>query len=420
MADPIRFEFAIYYLPKAARDPFAALRTLPAIKSKKVTVIDDTHAPLANASASVRVRLEKDALRNYPPPDTASLQYFGRGLNSRQATALQGSREVLILNFAHSARVVWDALRTADDLVERLARETDGLIWDGETREIFTPDAWHERRLGAWVASVPDVATQTVIHVYQTDSRVRSITLGMIKMGLPDVVVVAPSWFSDRPVGNLINAFCQVMAEGAPIQTNGDFDLDLHAIQNSEVRESRLESLIGNATAVARLRLRGAEPEEGDPVNRLVQISAERYTGGDPQTKLFQMISALFGSTESTVSISHTDELLKARDRARAQLPALKQAFKRGLRPAELILVKAPFPTPDGGREWMWVEITSWKADSIGGVLENNPSNVPSLHAGQIVQVREADVFDYIRQLPDGSQEGNETGKIIERMRDTR
>jgi len=418
MADPIRFEFAIYYLPKATKDPVAALRRLPAVLSKKVSVVDEIRG--SSPDPSVYVRLEKDARRSYPPPDLPSLKYFGRGLNTNQATALQASREVLILDFVHSTRVVWDALRTANDLVERIARDTDGLIWDNETREVFTPDAWDQRRLDAWAASIPNVATQTVIHAYQDDGRVRNITLGMTKMGLPDVVVDGFAWSSDRPVGNLINAFCQMMAEGASVEGNGDFDLDLNAIRDSDVRESQLKSLINNATAVARLRLRRAEREEGDPVNRLVRISAERYEGGDPQTKLDKMISTLFGSTESTVSIRHTDELRKASDKARAQLTALKQAFARGLRPAEFILVKAPFATPNGSNEWMWVEVTSWKADSIGGVLQNDPSSVPSLHAGQTVLVREADVFDYIRQFPDGTREGNETGKIIERMQDVR
>ena len=42
--------------------------------------------------------------------------------------------------------------------------------------------------------------------------------------------------------------------------------------------------------------------------------------------------------------------------------------------------MKAPFATPNGDREWMWVEISSWKDDKIKGLLENEPLNIPSLH----------------------------------------
>ncbi|MGF6348324.1 hypothetical protein [Variovorax sp. W2I14] len=41
---------------------------------------------------------------------------------------------------------------------------------------------------------------------------------------------------------------------------------------------------------------------------------------------------------------------------------------------------------------------------------------MPGLHAGQMVKVSQAKVFDYIRRYPDGREEGNETGKIISRM----
>ena len=63
----------------------------------------------------------------------------------------------------------------------------------------------------------------------------------------------------------------------------------------------------------------------------------------------------------------------------------------------------------------MWVEVTSWKGDKIKGLLQNEPYNVPTLHSGQIVEVSQTSVFDYIRRYADGKMEGNETGKIIEK-----
>jgi uncharacterized protein YegJ (DUF2314 family) len=65
----------------------------------------------------------------------------------------------------------------------------------------------------------------------------------------------------------------------------------------------------------------------------------------------------------------------------------------------------------------MWVEITGWNGDNIKGPLKNEPFNIQSLHRGQIVEVKQDDVFDFIRQFSDGRQEGNETGAVIEKMR---
>jgi len=66
----------------------------------------------------------------------------------------------------------------------------------------------------------------------------------------------------------------------------------------------------------------------------------------------------------------------------------------------------------------MWVEVSSWKGGDIKGLLDNDPDEIPDLHAGATVEIGEQDVFDYIRYKPDGSEEGNETGKEIEKSRE--
>jgi uncharacterized protein YegJ (DUF2314 family) len=69
----------------------------------------------------------------------------------------------------------------------------------------------------------------------------------------------------------------------------------------------------------------------------------------------------------------------------------------------------------------MWVEVTSWKGSEIEGLLQNEPENVPDLHTGQKVEVRQEDIFDYIRHFADKRNEGNVTGDIIRKMNeDTR
>ena len=126
------------------------------------------------------------------------------------------------------------------------------------------------------------------------------------------------------------------------------------------------------------------------------------------------MLTSLFGWEDVAHNVEHTEELLAESRRERAKLSALYKDFNAGLKPAEYIDVKAPFSAPGGGREWMWVEITGWKGKAIIGTLQNEPVDIRNLRAGQVVEVREDDVFDYIRYYPDKHTEGNTTGKILE------
>jgi len=155
--------------------------------------------------------------------------------------------------------------------------------------------------------------------------------------------------------------------------------------------------------------------ERGDPNNRLVEIAFDRYPGVDIYAQQEKMLSSFFGWEDSLKLVKYDEELLAASQQAKEKLPSLRVAFNAGLTPSEFIQVKAPFATPDGGNEWMWVEVISWEGERITGLLRNKPFNIPDLHAGQIVEVSEGTVFDYIRKFSDGTQEGNETSKIIER-----
>lgn len=329
---------------------------------------------------------------------------------------MQKSDEVLILDFAHPTAQVWTALRSANELVEEIARKTGGLVWDEETREIFSSDAWHDRRLAAWSGDVPDVASETLIHSYPKGEYVRAITLGMAKLGLPDVVIEDSSWGSDDQVGSLINVFCQSMVEGRTISRAGEFRLDLRAIKNSTVRDKQLKSLKGNAAGVACLTLEHGKYEQGDPRNRLIEVAFDKYPGKDLHARQESMMSSFFGSEDSLVKVHHNEELLAASARAKAKLPELQPAFAVGLQPGEFIDLKAPFRTPDGGTEWMWVEVSSWKNDKIKGLLDNDPSYLSDLHAGQVVEVRQEDIFDYIRHYSNQRTEGKSTSDIIRKM----
>lgn len=413
LADEIRFQYAVYYLPHPTSEPTAALDEL--LEAEEADLARVEELPEIPTDSLVAV-WSPESIDDYAPPDPQLIQYFGRGLSADQAETLQASQEVFVMDFAHPGDRLFDGMRTANAVAEVVALQTGGLLWDEETREVFTPEAWRERRITSWTGEYPDLTDHTVIHAYNSGEYVRGITLGMAKFGLPDVVIEDFSWAQSRPVGHLIGLLCQAMAEGAEFPEPGEFELDIRSIKNEQVRASQMDSLMEHATASALLSLEHGEWEEGDPVNRLIEVKFDRYSGTDVHAQRDELLSSLFGWEDEIVQVDHDQELLAASDRAKAMLPALRQTFNAGLEPGEFILVKAPFDTPDGGHEWMWVEVSEWHGDVIKGLLTNEPFNIPNLHAGQIVEVSMEDIFDYIRKFADGSQDGNETGAIIQTM----
>ena len=415
---PIHFQFAIYYPARPKADPMAMLRSRLAKLGGGPKLIASMPTPASVTEPVVFANWNTTTVqKDYRPPSMEMVQRFGRGLSREQAEAVQRSEQALILDFAHPAQRSGPAMLKALELTAQVARDSNGLLWDEDTRELFTPDEWQKRRIDSWAGGIPDVSKHTIIHAYRSDDLVRAITLGMSKFGLPDVVVSDFSWSSNRPIGNLVNVFSQAMVEGASIARPGQFDLDIRALKHAAARDPQLTNLKPNASAIAKLSLVNGKWESGDPQNRLYEIRFDRYAGPDRYAQQTAMLTSVFGAdTDSVTRLQHNDELLAASKTANAQLPKLRDAFGKGLQPGEYILVKAPFTTRDGSNEWMWVEITHWNGDAIEGLLKNEPVDVPSLHAGQMVKVSQAQVFDYMRRHPDGRQEGNETSKIIARM----
>ena len=416
MAGYMHFEYAVYLPPaksKGAVDPLTVLAdSLGHYPSLKLV----SELPKEARTMQVQAHLNGNIRQGYVPPDLERLRYSGNGLSREQAVALQKWTRALILDFAHSRKDAWTGLKDADRLVSEVARRMDGLVWDEETREVFTADAWDKRRLADWTRAVPRVSSQDVVQTYNTGQSVRAITLGMAKMGLPDLVVEDSGWSSYQQIGNLINLVSQAMAEGELLPKSRQFRLVLRQIRDDGLREEMSKSLKAKGTGIGCLTLAPGQWEEGDPHNRLIQLTFDRYPGSDSYAKQDRMLSSFFGSEDSVHYIKHDEELLSASAKAKEQLPALQKAFAAGLAPGEYLEVKVPFKTDSGGNEWMWVEVRTWNGDCIRGLLDNEPARVAGLHSGQEVEVRQQDVFDYIHTFADKRKEGNTTGEIIQEM----
>lgn len=411
LGDRIAYRFVVYSTGRPLQDPMAALEVLLKDKAFPFRRVKEQEVPKEGLALAVsRVTDARNSLRL---PSADSLHKYGQGLDAGQATAMARTDQALVLDFGYREKHVWDGLKAATLLTSRLAHETGGLIWDVESREAFTPAAWDEKRLDSWTEDVPPVSNHFVVHAYQDGEYVRAVSVGLTKIGLPDLVVEPTSWSSSDCTTSLIDLLAQALAEGQVVGPGGRFDLDLRKIRNAGVRDPQLKSLKKGGTGIARLVLRQGVRDEGDADNRLVAIAFDRYTGEDLPSRLAAAIGGFFGGEDEAQKVEHDEELLAASRRAREKLPALHAAFNRGLPPGEYIMLKAPFPIAKGGREWMWVEVTSWSGDEIHGVLSNEPTGALELKLGQAVKVSEDEVLDYLHRFSGGKEEGNLTGAVI-------
>lgn len=168
MDEKIGFEFAIYYLPEPSKKPQDELDAL--LKNKFTTFQRVEKLSKDTEGIAVAVRLVSDVKKSYAPPPLDALQHFGRGLSREQAVAVQDSKTALILDFSYSKDHVWDGLRAALELTSKVAEATNGLIWDEETRQLFSTEEWNKVRIQDWTEDVPDISKHITLHAYKKAS----------------------------------------------------------------------------------------------------------------------------------------------------------------------------------------------------------------------------------------------------------
>lgn len=408
----IRFRSVVYFYPDIKNPDISDLPRF----FKGFKVVDKL--PKEAHELVLSYSLTKEVQKLYPVPDLKHLSYFGEGLDKEQANLIQRSDTAVIIDIAYPKKKPFKKLHAATRALYEFSVSKNGLIWDSDTRVLYTPEAWKKKRLDSWGSkAIPSVADHIVIHAYKSDGGTRAISLGMAKFGLPDIVVSRFSWSLNNQMGSLINLVAQSIVEGAAPIKEGSLLIDINKLQESNYKKDLIASLAENATLKVELPFGVGRWEEGDPDNYIIELLFNKSKGSSLSERQESLLSDLFGLEDNVVYIQHNELILAASKRARKKLDGLRQDFNEGLAPAEFILLKAPFAMPGGGSEWMWVEVSSWTKAKIKGMLKNEPRNIPDLQAGSDVVIKPEQVFDYMRKFPDGSYEGNETGELIQKFK---
>lgn len=316
-------------------------------------------------SAPARPLSMKDAGK----PQPADLEAMGDEMSADDAKALEAADAAFYLQFETAPADLRRAVLANEKQALELARQVDGYILDSDVLRVMSWKRWETRVVGGWKGDVPQMNRQIFIAARHKGELLRAVSWGMSKFGLPDLVLDGFNKSNFDAAGRLVNLVAQSLAEGGKPAADGALALE---------REGK------KALVVLAVGTR----DENDPENRLLEIG---FPGtGTHQERMGAAFVALFGAKDEIELVDP-----KGPDpKLTAKLPELRQRFAAGLGRAHLLL-KAPFANTQGGRELMWVEVTSWKGDTIGGLLQSDPADVPALKLGSKVEIRAADVLEY-------------------------
>jgi len=410
-ADQMLFEYGIYY---TADSGFNKSEIVKLVRKKypSFEIIDSISNPEEVEGAQLAIYEIENAQEDFTPPSLEYLEYSSRGLNVDQKNILQDSDYAVVLDFMCEDSKLLAAMKDAHNLVLELTKDDNDVIWDAETRQFISKEYWKEYRMIS--DKSVNISDHTTIHMYRDGEYCRAITLGMSKFGLPDVCVENLSCEGAGSMGTLINLTTQIMFEKNKVDKAGMLSLDIESIKNKGSKNEFLESLYENAEKKIDINIIKGEREEGDPDNRLLEIG---FPKDNPQIEQNALLSELFGYEDNVVTVDHDDAIMAASEHAYETVLEMYDDFKKGFPAGTHLLIKFPFDNEEGDREWMWVEVVSWKDKTVKGLLQNDPQMIKDLKSGQEVKKHLDLMFDYILYRPDGSSEGNETGKLMQQQR---
>jgi uncharacterized protein YegJ (DUF2314 family) len=410
-AKAFRYRFAVY-LEQA---PPAASQTVGELASQYGFLMTDASLPPTLPPIATTLSVAEPPIEKFAVPPAEHFAAFTRGLDAQEARRLLASRAVVTLELLGPGASAFDDYRKALLLARDLCGQWGGIPWDEETRVAYGLSSW-QRRSDSWQGGIPDINEQVVIHQYQDEHSklVRLVSLGMVKLGLPDLVVNDVTQQYSRGMGLLMDLVMQRLAEGEVPDAQGRLSLSFEGLQHAGQRARLSEDASENAKRATVVTLRLTEPEEGDADNRLFEVVFPNHVDQRQELQA-ATLKELFGSEETVVYVENDAELLAASARARKKAQSHAARFANGTPYGETLLVKAPFAVPGGGQEWIWVEVVRWHGDVISGVLTEDAFEIPDLKAGKRLEVKAGEIFDYVLLKRDGTREGNETQVLLEK-----
>jgi uncharacterized protein YegJ (DUF2314 family) len=423
---------AVAYVPaaslkaRAQREIYFGIYTKtqapPPLQAAKIAEVKKRFPALAFVTEAAPGKSTVTALfppiEQLPAPDAERLAHLGRGLDDAGIKAIAASKGVAMFAWDLEADPKYEVLRSASAFLREMAAADRGFLWDDSSAEMFAIDAWKQRE-SSWEGDIPDAHQFFNIHYYETEGRHRAVSLGLVKLGVPDFVLEDVPRLHATMGMMLINACAQLMVEGAGSDASGRFTVDLAAIKHKGMRHRLQQETASGATMRGDVVFAMATHRAGDPETPLVELRFEGFPEQTPGERQAAALRQIFGAGEDTAVPfeAGNPELEAVKKTAQEKVPVLAAAIQKGLPVGESMMVKGPFATDDGSTEWMWVEVASWKNGVVNGTLANQPLAIKKLKLGAKVDVRQELISDYLWSKADGSEEGGGSTQVLKKLR---
>ncbi len=106
-------------------------------------------------------------------------------------------------------------------------------------------------------------------------------------------------------------------------------------------------------------------------------------------------------------------ELQAAIDKARKTLPTAKERFIKGFPPGQIMQVTTLLTDDFNNKERVFIKVNGWEQNKVSGKLSSTPHFIEGFHIGQDITVTENLIIDWTITHPNGSEEGNFVGKVL-------
>ena len=318
------------------------------------------------------------------------------GIDVDRPESLARSEMVLLAWFAAPRERSIDTFATAHAAFAQAARTSGGWVEDLDTQLLFGADSFAARDPrgdpSAWYV-IDDEPMSGEAGTESASTELRLFTRGLRRYGDFELVAESVSPDAAPDVSWVLEAVATTLHPTADVRPV------LTIATPSANGKATLAPVVASAEDPTSLALKVSfEGELSVPVDieDAPVAAAPPLTPADPPPSIPD-------SREPTT-------LDEARSRvAEALANTLYPAFSVGLAPGDVLAINVPFGTRTGGQEYLWIEVTAWAGTTLYGKLATNPANVESLSFGQLVNVQQSDVFDYVYKRANGDKSGNWT-----------
>jgi hypothetical protein len=248
------------------------------------------------------------------------------------------------------------------------------------------------------------------------------VTRGMVKFGLPDLVLRGVPDDRHRESEVLLGYLASQLAgwaarlrmassTGKPIQAKLSSTCHLAMDQILAAHVIAPSDPGTKPSGATTLRFEMTAPHHGVPRLRVIPAGGPAH---DAQAAVRRMVTELFKPSENHVE-GPRDISGKSEDVSHDApgMNAVKTRFLAGLPEGTRLSVRHGFPIANSAPEYLWVCVDSWSGGRIRGRLEVEPVRSADLRHGDAVELDESEVFDWIITHPDGVREGARLNQLI-------